>query len=403
MTSTGGVQLEDSNLANYGSNEHKEARLDAAKSEKEFKGAGQKVGVEVWRVENHPATASHGPKFGVRRWQKKDYGIFYNGDSFIVLSTYKDNESQKLHHDIYYWLGSNSSQDELGVAAYKTVELDDLLGGEPHEHRVTEGHESTAFRKLFQRPLLILSGGIASGFNHVKPHDYKPRLLWVKGSKKLNNVRVMQIEPKATLMNHSDCFILDTGLKLYQFNGKTSGMWEKEKARECVVEIRSDRNGKPSLDVLDDDGHDGGEFWAEIHGKPTDVLEEGPPDAEVRPRQRALFRCSDKSGKIKFTKVAQGSLKFSMLDSKDVFIVDAGIEIFVWVGKKASKQERQQAMPMLESFMKQTNIDHFTPVSKVIEGARTLPGKFTEAFSGIGATGEETEFTKTANSCCVMM
>ena len=402
MTSTGSLKLEDSNLANYGSSEHKEARLDAAKSEKQFRGAGQKPGLEIWRVENIKATANSGPKFGVKKWPKSDYGTFYNGDSFIILSTFKDTESDKLHHDIYYWLGSESSQDELGVAAYKTVELDDLLGGEPHEHRVIEGYESASFRQLFKKPIVILSGGIESGFNHVKPHEYKPRLLWVKGSKKLNNVRVMQVEPKATKMNHGDCFILDLGMKLFQFNGAKSGMWEKEKARETSVSIRSDRNGKPTLEVLDDDGNDGGDFWEAIHGKPSDIAEEGPPDAEVRPRQRALFRCSDQSGKVLFSKVAQGALKKSMLKSNDVFIVDAGTDIFIWVGKKASKRERNQAMPLVEKFMKETNIDHFTPVSKVIEGARKLPDKFKEAFSGVGANGEETEFTSTANSCCVL-
>ena len=402
MSSSAGVKLEDSNLAGIGSSADKEARLAAAQSEKAFKNAGQKVGIEIWRVENKKATTSSGPKFGVKKWPKNDYGKFYNGDSFIVLSTYKDKESQKLHHDIYYWLGSQSSQDELGVAAYKTVELDDLLGGEPHEHRVTEGHESVQFRKLFAKPILILSGGVESGFNHVKPHEYTPRLLWVKGSKALNNVRVMQIQPTATLMNHGDCFILDTGMKLYQFNGSKSGMWEKEKARETSANIRSERNGKPSLEVLDDDGKDEHEFWDAIEGKASDITDESPPDAEVKPRQRALFRCSDKSGKVLFSKVAQGALKKNMLQSKDVFIVDAGIEIFVWVGKHASKKERQQAMPQLEKFMKETGIDHFTPVSKVIEGSRSEPATFLEAFNGIGANGKESEFTSTANSCCVV-
>ena len=32
-------------------------------------------------------------------------------------------------------LGDQSSQDEQGVAAYKTVELDDYLGGGPIQHR----------------------------------------------------------------------------------------------------------------------------------------------------------------------------------------------------------------------------------------------------------------------------
>ena len=58
-------------------------------------------------------------------------GSFYNGDSYIVLHTYKKKDSDKLHWDVHFWLGQNTTQDEAGTAAYKTVELDDLLGGEP--------------------------------------------------------------------------------------------------------------------------------------------------------------------------------------------------------------------------------------------------------------------------------
>ena len=42
-------------------------------------------------------------------------------------------------------------QDEQGVAAYKTVELDDHLGGGPVQHREVQNHESKEFISLFPK------------------------------------------------------------------------------------------------------------------------------------------------------------------------------------------------------------------------------------------------------------
>ena len=42
--------------------------------------------------------------------------------------------------------------NRYGVAAYKTVELDDLLDGRPVQHRETMGHETELFLSYFSYP-----------------------------------------------------------------------------------------------------------------------------------------------------------------------------------------------------------------------------------------------------------
>ena len=115
------AKLEDSNMANYGSDEHKALRKDAAGKEEAWINMNKGVGLQIWRIE----------RFKVIPWPKTKYGQFHTGDSYIILNTMKDDETDKLLYDVYFWLGAETTQDEAGTTAYKTVELDDFLDDEP--------------------------------------------------------------------------------------------------------------------------------------------------------------------------------------------------------------------------------------------------------------------------------
>ena len=66
-----------------------------------------------------------------------------------------------------------------------------------------------------------------------------------------------------------------------------------------------------------------------------------------------LYLCSDETGSFKVVELKSGPLNQSDLDSNDSFIVDNGLlGIWVWIGKRATKQERTEAMANAQKFIK---------------------------------------------------
>lgn len=345
--------IEDSNIALLGSDLDKKVKLEAAQTEEAWKEAGKELGIQIWRIE----------KFQVVAWPKEQYGKFYDGDSYIILRTYKKSEdAQKFSWDVHFWIGNESSQDEYGTAAYKTVELDDYLGGDPVQHREIQGYESPLFLTYFKQ-IEFLSGGMESGFRKVKATEYKPRLLHVKGKK---NVVVREVPIEIDSMNKGDVFILDTGMILYQLNGSQAGPMERNKGAQLCRAIDDERGGQPEVFVFEENDRDANsrKFWQFFGGRKP--LPKAIPDTEQK-HSKKLFKLSDETGELKFEEVSP--IKLSTLDTNDAFILDAGFEVFVWIGKGASKAERQKGLGFATDYLYKNNRPKQLPISRIMEGA----------------------------------
>jgi len=348
--------IEDSNIALLGSDLDKKCRVAAAETEAAWKEAGKKVGLQIWRIE----------KFKVVSVAKETYGTFYSGDSYIVLNTYKKKGGEALCWDVHFWLGTYTSQDEAGTAAYKTVELDDLLGGAPVQHREVQGHESDLFISYFNGEIRLLDGGVESGFNKVKPEEYKPRLLHLKGKKK---VRVTQVELTRDSLNSGDVFILDNGMTIYQWNGSKAGPNEKNMGAQLTRALDDERKGMPKVVVLEEKDKDA-EFWKLLGGEgAVKSASDGGDDEDSNLPEKKLFQLSDATGAMTFKQVASGKdVKKDKLDSNDVFILDNGAEVFAWIGSKASVGEKKQALQFASEYLKKYNRPAHLPISRILQG-----------------------------------
>ena len=299
-----------------------------------------------------------------------------------MLHSYEigDKEGRKqLGHDIFFWLGGKTSQDEAGTAAYKTVELDEFLKGTACQHREVQVAPSEQFMALFPR-LRILSGGVRSGFRHVERDDDKREIktllrIFKPGNGRKDGIVVHEVQPTWQSLDEEDVFVLDTGSKIWVWQGKKCSPMEKAKGAQVVndltlakhidVEVLSQMESRSKLvvDLLGGKDVDQREFHCP---RPFSSLEKsvsGPG------RPTRLFRLSDASSQLSFDLVKEGQpIRRADLDGNDVFVLDIGKTIWVWRGLRASKAEKAMWIKVAQMYVNQLQDAHFTPIATVVEG-----------------------------------
>ncbi|KAM6332281.1 villin-1 isoform 2-T2 [Podargus strigoides] len=344
-------------------------------------------GIQIWRIENMEMVPV----------PTKSYGNFYEGDCYVLLSTRKTGSG--FSYNIHYWLGKESSQDEQGAAAIYTTQMDDHLGTVAVQHREVQGHESETFRAYFKQGLIYKKGGVASGMKHVETNTYNvQRLLHVKGKK---NVVAGEVEMSWKSFNRGDVFLLDLGQLIIQWNGPESNRNERLRAMTLAKDIRDrERGGRAKVGVVDGENEDASpelmQVLTHVLGEKGDIKEAIPDDKvdQTLKSSLKLYHLSDASGNLVIQEVGIQPLTQDMLLHEDCYILDqGGLKIFVWKGKNANKEEKQQAMSRALGFIKAKNYPSSTSVETENDGSestifRQLFQKWTvpNQASGLGKT-----------------
>lgn len=369
--------IKDSNVELIGSDLDHRVKYNSAASEPAWNNGkiGQEAGLFIWRIEN----------FEVVPWPKEKYGEFYDGDSYIVLHTYKVG-NDKLGHDIFFWLGSKTTQDEAGTAAYKTVELDEFLHGAATQHRETQQQPSDEFLALF-RHYSIRSGGVRSGFTHVEHEEPKEVLTLLRifknpGATRIGSIIVHEVEPTWQSLDENDVFVLDKGNKIWVWQGKNCSPMEKGKAAQVVndmtqakhvdVEVLSQHESRSRIVVDLLGGKEAGQISFQAPRPGSFARRTAGESPDTRPRK--LFRLSDASGQLSFDLVKDGDrVQKSDLDGRDVFIYDTGSRLWVWQGLEASANEKAMWIKVAQSYVRwlqesqEASEAYLTPISKVVQ------------------------------------
>jgi len=275
-------------------------------------------------------------------------------------------------YHIYYWFGKKSDKPMAHHVANQLVPgLDELFGGRCTHHREIEEHESGQFLALFKK-----EGGVTyvdeqgnSSFSCQDLSKFEPKLLHCKGKR---NVSVTPVPVSYKSLNSGDVFILDTGLSIYCWNGVSASRAEKATSIQTTLRFRDSRGGKPAVLVLEE-GKEPGPFWDALGGKGPIMKASDVEDDEAFERQQEkdvkLYHVTDADGTLRVTHIAVPPLQQMMLNGDDCHILDIGTEIFVWIGRGCTDQERESAMDQAQAFLTKSGRPEWIPITRFLQGS----------------------------------
>ncbi|XP_029002252.1 scinderin like a [Betta splendens] len=282
--------------------------------------------VQIWRVEK-------GDKAPV---DPSTYGQFYGGDCYLVLYSYK--AGGKENHIIYIWQGRKCSKDELGASAILAVKLDDSMGGVATQVRVSQGQEPPHLVSLFKGKLLVVHmGGTSRSGGDTKPG--KTRLFHIRTSS-TKDTRAVEVEPVASSLNTNDVFVLKSPDSLTIWKGKGSSAQELAAGKYvagllggAVAEVEETK--EPDC------------FWKALSGKKQ--YQTSPAlQKVVKPPQ--LYGCSNKTGRL-IAEPVPGEFTQMDLATDDVMILDAGDQLYIWIGNDANDTEKTGAPKIAQDYL----------------------------------------------------
>lgn len=323
---------------------------------------GQIPGLTIWEIEN----------FLPNKIDQVIHGKFYEGDCYIVLKTYTD-ENGQLTWQIYFWIGSEATLDKRACSAIHAVNLRNYLGARCRTIREEQGDESDEFFALFDTPITYIKGGrTATGFYTVEDILYTTRMYRVHGAG-----ASIHLEPVAMEVQSLDpryVFIIDTGEQILMWFGRRSKNTIKSKARLFAEKINKNER-KSKLDILMENQGEESEDLVKLFqiesAAEIEPIEHVDPDFKTS--TPTLYQVQLGMGYLELpqVEVPQQKLVHTLLISKNVYILDCKINLFVWFGKKSTRLVRAAAIKLSQELFNMIKRPEYALITRVQEGNET--------------------------------
>lgn len=347
---------------------------------------GQIPGLTIWEIEN----------FLPNKIDQVIHGKFYAGDCYIVLKTFTDDNGQLLW-EIYFWIGASATLDKRACAAIHAVNLRNYLGARCRTIREEQGDESDEFFALFDTPITYIDGGrTATGFFTIEDVQHNSRMYRVHGAGA--SVHMEPVLVASASLDPRFVFVVDDGENIYMWNGKKSKNTLKSKARLMAEKInKNERKNKTEI-VMEMQGCESEEFLKAIgHDTNTPCEPTEHVDSEFVPQIPRLYQVTLGMGYLELPQVdvPQQKLVHTILNSKNVYILDCFSDLFVWFGKKSARLVRAAAVKLSQELFNMIDRPEYAIITRVQEGTET------QIFKSNFIGWEEiiaVDFTRTAQS-----
>ncbi|XP_046549598.1 protein flightless-1 homolog isoform X1 [Haliotis rubra] len=318
---------------------------------------GQIPGLTSWEIEN----------FLPNIVEEALVGKFYEADCYIVLKTFID-DTNSLGWQIWYWIGEKATLDKKACAAIHAVNLRNLLGANCRTIRVEMNDEDDDFFDLFENGIAYIEGGrTASGFFTVEDTEYETKLYKATGTQ---SVHMERCPVNVSSLDCRHVFLLDSGLKLFVWVGKTSKGVTKTKTRLISEKInKNERKNKAEIFVLPQ-GQETAEFWKLVGGPPPSLVVKESVLSGIGMIAPRLYRVELGKGYLNLPQVEipKAKLVQRLLDTKCVYILDCNSDVFVWIGKKSTRLIRAAALKLSQELYSMMERPKYASVSRCLEG-----------------------------------
>ncbi|KAL6977789.1 Villin-4 [Sarracenia purpurea var. burkii] len=324
--------------------------------------------LQVWRVSGQEKTLL----------TASDQSKFYNGDCYIFQYSYPGEDKEE--HLIGTWFGKQSVEEDRASAILQASKMVESLKFIPVQARIYEGNEPIQFFSIFQS-FIVFKGGLSDGYKkHVAETELPDAtysedalaLFRVQGSGP-ENMQAIQVEPVASSLNSSYCYILHSGSTVFTWSGNLTTTEDQELVERQLDLIKPNLQSKTQKE-----GAESEQFWDLLGEKSEYPSQKIGRDAESDPH---LFSCTFSKGDLKVTEIH--NFNQDDLMTEDTYILDCRSYIFVWVGQHVDSKARMHALTIGEKFLERDflleKVSREAPIYIVVEGSE--PQFFTRFFT----------------------